>query len=413
MSANPTCSRASVFCSRLRSKLTASTTVTNASSRVLALTSGATKKVDATGAGSARPVVSIRIASSLPMRSWIRPSVSIRSPRTVQHRQPLLNSINCSSSSPKISWPSMPISPNSLTMTATVRPCRWLRMVLTSVVFPDPRKPVMIVTGILPSGVALFIRSPLFTCLLRPADAAPAPNESAAGRMTHGSGRGRQLRHLRRAARRLYNRFGQPCNGFRQDDLAVRRRQHVAAQFRIRHDDPARAAPDALPGETIEPDRRFGDHRTNVDQPRVLVELFLPGELVVHLLAGPERVEIGLGDAGENHHRICGQRIEELVVEHLHRLVAVRQQIMLRHCALDLLVDELDVHVTWHVYVHLGVVGAELLFQTVELRYEVGPLREHRLPLFAVLARQHLHTRVAELRNVKHGPVARFGAQRF
>ena len=95
----------------------ASATVTTASSRAAFCTSSSTKKVCATGAGSARPVVSTMIASNLPFR-FISPSMMrMRSPRTVQQMQPLFIS-NTSSSAPMTSSLSMPISPNSLTTTA-------------------------------------------------------------------------------------------------------------------------------------------------------------------------------------------------------------------------------------------------------------------------------------------------------
>ena len=77
----------------------ASATVTTASRRDLACTSSSTKKVWATGAGSARPVVSTMIASNLPRR-FISPSMMrIRSPRTVQQMQPLFISNTSSSAS--------------------------------------------------------------------------------------------------------------------------------------------------------------------------------------------------------------------------------------------------------------------------------------------------------------------------
>ena len=53
------------------------------------------KKVEATGAGSANPVVSIRIESNSE-RCCNLSRVSIKSPRTVQHKHPLLNSTNSS-----------------------------------------------------------------------------------------------------------------------------------------------------------------------------------------------------------------------------------------------------------------------------------------------------------------------------
>src|SRR5258708_30460365 len=44
--------------------------------------------------------------------------------------------------------PSMPTSPNSLTITARRRPCAFSRIWRTSVVLPAPRKPVTMVQGI-------------------------------------------------------------------------------------------------------------------------------------------------------------------------------------------------------------------------------------------------------------------------
>src|SRR6202022_4565834 len=125
----------------------ASATVTTASSRALFCTSSSTKKVCATGAGSASPVVSTMMASNLPLR-FIRPSrMRTRSPRTVQHMQPLFIS-NTSSSAPITRSLSMPVSPNSLTMTAYLLPWFSDRMRLRRVVLPAPRYPVSTVTGI-------------------------------------------------------------------------------------------------------------------------------------------------------------------------------------------------------------------------------------------------------------------------
>jgi len=47
------------------------------------------KKVCATGTGSARPVVSTTMASKRPGRRISPSTTRIRSPRTVQHTQPL------------------------------------------------------------------------------------------------------------------------------------------------------------------------------------------------------------------------------------------------------------------------------------------------------------------------------------
>ena len=96
------------------------------------------KKVCATGAGSARPVVSTMMASNLPLRRISPSMMRTRSPRTVQQMQPLFIS-NTSSSAFTTSSLSMPISPNSLTMTANFLPCGSDRMRFESVVLPAPR----------------------------------------------------------------------------------------------------------------------------------------------------------------------------------------------------------------------------------------------------------------------------------
>ena len=78
------------------------------------------------------------MASNLPLR-FISPSrMRTRSPRTVQQTQPLFIS-NTSSSAPMIRSLSMPISPNSLTMTAYFLPWFSDRMRFSSVVLPAPR----------------------------------------------------------------------------------------------------------------------------------------------------------------------------------------------------------------------------------------------------------------------------------
>ena len=116
----------------------ASVTVTTASSLVLFPTFSSTKKVCATGAGSASPVVSTMMASNLPFFFIRSARMRMRSPRTVQQMQPLFIS-NTSSSAPTTRSLSMPISPNSLTMTAYFLPCSSERMRLSSVVLPAPR----------------------------------------------------------------------------------------------------------------------------------------------------------------------------------------------------------------------------------------------------------------------------------
>src|SRR5687767_6103893 len=96
------------------------------------------------------PVVSITTRSNL-SAPWSRfslsePRMRIRSPRTVQQMQPLFISTICSSDFSMISL-STPLSPNSFSITAMRWPWSSLRMRLSSVVLPLPRKPVRIVTG--------------------------------------------------------------------------------------------------------------------------------------------------------------------------------------------------------------------------------------------------------------------------
>mmetsp|Transcript_9537 Transcript_9537/g.29914 ORF Transcript_9537/g.29914 Transcript_9537/m.29914 type:complete len:230 (-) Transcript_9537:280-969(-) len=122
--------------SRWRSMCLASTNVTIPSRRAKAVVRSSTKKVWATGAGSAMPVVSMTMPSSLRLplsqRSaslWI---TFTRSCRTVQQMQPFI--ISMSSSSLSIlaflsnSASSMPTSPNSFSMTAIFFPCVAVRM---------------------------------------------------------------------------------------------------------------------------------------------------------------------------------------------------------------------------------------------------------------------------------------------
>mmetsp|Transcript_30333 Transcript_30333/g.66387 ORF Transcript_30333/g.66387 Transcript_30333/m.66387 type:complete len:235 (+) Transcript_30333:436-1140(+) len=161
-SAKATCSTASFstpsgFSSSRRSMIClASTTVRMPSNSSLCCTKLSAKKVWATGAGSARPVVSITMPSSgFPSFSelftiFFRPAM--RSPRTVQQMQPLFISTRFSSVSSAVisSKPSsMPTSPNSFSMTAMRLPWFSLRMRFNSVVLPLPKKPVITVTGTL------------------------------------------------------------------------------------------------------------------------------------------------------------------------------------------------------------------------------------------------------------------------
>ena len=110
------------------------------------------KKVCATGPGSAKPVVSMTTRSncSSPLRRFSANSCKVlrKSSRMVQHTQPLLICTMCSWVSLTRMSLSMFSSPNSFSMTAIFWPCASLRMRLSSVVLPAPRKPVRMVAGI-------------------------------------------------------------------------------------------------------------------------------------------------------------------------------------------------------------------------------------------------------------------------
>mmetsp|Transcript_14006 Transcript_14006/g.41741 ORF Transcript_14006/g.41741 Transcript_14006/m.41741 type:complete len:300 (-) Transcript_14006:86-985(-) len=160
-SAKATCSSASFSApsgfssSRCCSMCLASTSVTMPSSSKTAEISSSTKKVCATGAGSAMPVVSMMMASSALPDSWRALSflsTMAKSARTVQQMQPFIISMSSSPSTrlAMFFWrsaSSMPTSPNSFSITAMVLPCSAVRMWLSSVVLPLPRKPVSTVTG--------------------------------------------------------------------------------------------------------------------------------------------------------------------------------------------------------------------------------------------------------------------------
>ena len=75
-----------------------------------------------------------------------RASVSCRSVRTLQHRQPLPSS-TVTSLLDRSSALSMPISPYSLTTTAVLAPSGLSSSARIRVVFPEPRKPVTAMTG--------------------------------------------------------------------------------------------------------------------------------------------------------------------------------------------------------------------------------------------------------------------------
>mmetsp|Transcript_22019 Transcript_22019/g.49678 ORF Transcript_22019/g.49678 Transcript_22019/m.49678 type:complete len:381 (+) Transcript_22019:595-1737(+) len=162
-SAKATCSTASFSApsgfssSRCCSMCFASISVTIPSRRANSLTASSTKKVCATGAGSAMPVVSITIPSSLSLPDLTRFAsllrTTMRSCRTVQQMQPFIISMISSSACILVFFErrasSMPISPNSFSMTAIFFPCVAVRIWFSNVVFPLPRKPVSTVTGTL------------------------------------------------------------------------------------------------------------------------------------------------------------------------------------------------------------------------------------------------------------------------
>mmetsp|Transcript_109266 Transcript_109266/g.309119 ORF Transcript_109266/g.309119 Transcript_109266/m.309119 type:complete len:367 (-) Transcript_109266:8-1108(-) len=161
-SAKATCSTASLttpfgFSSlRCSMQCLASTTVSTPSRTMWLCTKSSAKNVCATGAGSARPVVSMMMPSrGLPLPAvclWSFFSPTMRSPRTVQQMQPLFISMMFSSVTLLFvlsSASSIPISPNSFSMTAIRLPWFSSRMWFSSVVLPAPRKPVMMVVGTL------------------------------------------------------------------------------------------------------------------------------------------------------------------------------------------------------------------------------------------------------------------------
>ena len=140
----------------------ASTSVKMESSKYCSAISSSMKKVCATGPGSARPVVSMttRSKSSRPLRFLAASSCSVsrRSSRIEQQMQPLFiwMMFSCVSFT-KISL-SMFSSPNSFSITAIFCPWASVKMRLSSVVLPAPRKPVRMVTGIRLIKVALKVR---------------------------------------------------------------------------------------------------------------------------------------------------------------------------------------------------------------------------------------------------------------
>ena len=74
--------------------------------------------------------------------------MTTRSPRTVQQMHPFMTSMTSSSDFSERIFSSTPTSPNSFSIIAKRKPCVWSsRIWLSSVVFPEPRNPVKIVTG--------------------------------------------------------------------------------------------------------------------------------------------------------------------------------------------------------------------------------------------------------------------------
>eukprot|EP00439_Symbiodinium_sp_Y106_P050799 s202_g6.t1 len=138
--------------------------VTIPSRDIFCCTKSSAKKVCATGAGSAKPVVSMMTPSSgllfLTAFLIIFFSPAMRSPRTVQQMQPLFISMmfSCVAIEPASIKPSsMPTSPNSFSMMPMRLPWFSCRMRFSSVVFPLPRNPVSTVTGTLLSEGFAFI----------------------------------------------------------------------------------------------------------------------------------------------------------------------------------------------------------------------------------------------------------------
>src|SRR4051794_38442588 len=82
----------------------------------------------------------------------------------------------------------MPTSPNSLTITATRRPCSAVRMRLSRVVLPEPRNPVRMMTEAL--GLGLFT-SAVMAPKMYPASprCKPAADRSVEDRRLHFSDR--------------------------------------------------------------------------------------------------------------------------------------------------------------------------------------------------------------------------------
>ena len=115
------------------------------------------------GLGMARPEVSMTIRSGFRSRPSSASMVGTKSSATVQQMHPLASSRTSSSSQPSMPHPlrispSMPMSPNSLTMSAIRRPAAFPSRCRMMLVLPAPRNPVITVAGIF--WVMSFVSSP-------------------------------------------------------------------------------------------------------------------------------------------------------------------------------------------------------------------------------------------------------------
>mmetsp|Transcript_65446 Transcript_65446/g.176059 ORF Transcript_65446/g.176059 Transcript_65446/m.176059 type:complete len:353 (+) Transcript_65446:234-1292(+) len=131
-----------------------STTVTIASNCKALSNASSNQKMDASGPGSAKPVVSMRMLSK-PSRLTRTSSAETKSSRTEQQTQPLASSTQSAKTSPfgpvtpVVPGASMPDSAaSSFWITAILFPWSPLKMCLSSVVLPLPKNPVTIVTGV-------------------------------------------------------------------------------------------------------------------------------------------------------------------------------------------------------------------------------------------------------------------------
>src|SRR5271166_1525163 len=147
--------RAGSSANRPSATAAASTTATTPSTVSFVRRSGQSKALTS-GFGKARPDVSMTMWSGLGSRASSALTAGAKSSATVQQMQPLASSMiasrgQASSAQPLSRSPSIPTSPNSLTMSASRRPPAWRRMWRMRVVLPAPRKPVTMVTGVLAS----------------------------------------------------------------------------------------------------------------------------------------------------------------------------------------------------------------------------------------------------------------------